>query len=524
MSLKEYRRKRNFAITREPQAEPARHDGRRRRFVIQKHAATRLHYDFRLELGRKLVSWAVPKGLPLEKGEKRLAVRVEDHPVEYLDFEGTIPKGQYGGGTVQVWDIGEFKTPDRSPLKNLAAGKLHFELHGKKLHGSWHLVRLRGQHQWLIIRGGGNHPRLSRKQQNVSALSGRTMSQIAAGSSTRHEKIAARRVSPSQRRRVEVAFTQPMKARLVDKPPAGDWQYEVKFDGFRAFAFKADSAVWLISRSENDLTGRFPALAQALAKVKARQAVIDGEIVALDKKGRSSFQLLQAYDLGQERPPLCYYAFDLLSLDGQSTMRLPLIDRKGKLRKLLPTGRGPVRFSASLGSNAAVLMKKAAAMGLEGLIGKRKDSVYEPGRRSGAWIKLKRVAEQEFVIGGYTDPGGSRKHLGALLVGIHEKGRLLYAGKVGTGFDAAILRDLHRRLSRLRREHCPFADIPEKRPGSSGQGISAAMMKKCHWVQPKLVCQIKFAEWTRDSRLRQPVYLGSREDKPARSVVRETPA
>ncbi|WP_050028717.1 non-homologous end-joining DNA ligase [Verrucomicrobium sp. BvORR034] len=563
MPLKEYKRKRNFNVTAEPSGNRKASGTRKalpkkagsgRRFVIQQHDASRLHFDFRLELGGTLVSWAVPKGLPLKHAEKHLAVKVEDHPLSYFDFEGTIPKGQYGGGTVQVWDVGTYEPLSKTPAKELKGGKLHFILHGTKLSGEWYLVRLRDEDNWLIIRGGPNHARIAKKTASSSALTGRTLPQIA-----KHEKPAKRTKTVSIIRAAdekgkaeaeaedtgrvphnrandhseilklkvlqadEVKFIEPMKARLVDEAPQGDWEYEVKFDGFRAVAYRQGGGICLLSRTRHDLTGKFPEIAHALMELEKTKFVLDGEIVALDAQGRSSFQLLQAYELGQEKPPLCYYIFDILSVDGKSQTALSLHERRKKLKEILPTRSSILRLSASLGEDAAPVLKEIQRHGLEGIIGKRKGSTYEPGRRSGEWIKLKVHQQQEFVIGGYTEPSGARSHLGALLVGVLEKGKLIYSGKVGTGFTAATLKELHQQMAKLKRTTCPFSDLPEEREGRYGQGITAAVMKRCHWVKPVLVCQVKFGEWTRDGRLRQPVYLGLREDKPAREVVRELP-
>lgn len=554
-SLKEYKRKRNFAITAEPEGRVEKSKAKRARFVIQKHDATRLHYDFRLEMGGTLVSWAVPKGLPMVKGEKHLAVKVEDHPVSYIDFEGTIPKGQYGGGTVQVWDRGTYEPLSKTPKKELDGGKLHVMLSGKKLKGEWYLVRLKGEdNQWLIIKGGEDHKKLSKKVDAESALSGKTMAQLAKGdrvwqsnrkeprSSNGHgslrERLAAARdaakvpdkaaakgkgrsAAARKKPAMKAKFLEPMKARIENNVPPGDWLYEIKFDGFRAVTYKEGKTVHLLSRTNHDLAEKFPDVVQAMEGMDVKNAIIDGEIVALDQEGRSSFQLLQAYELGQERPPLCYYVFDILALNGKSTRDLPLEERREKLRAILPESSDIIRFSSSLGSDAGKLLEKAGSLGLEGLIGKRKGSRYEVGVRSGAWIKLKLVKEQEFVIGGYTPPGGTRKYIGALLVGVYEKGKLVYSGKVGTGYTGAVLKDLHTRFKEIASDTCPFTDLPEEREGRYGQGITASVMKKCHWLKPVLVCQVKFSEWTRDDRLRQPVYLGLREDKKAKDVIRE---
>ena len=538
MSLKAYAKKRDFKKTAEPRGKVA--PGKSHRFVIQKHAASRLHYDFRLEIGGTLKSWAVPKGIPFAHGEKRLAVHVEDHPVSYIDFEGTIPKGQYGGGTVMVWDRGTFVPDTATPAKDLAGGKLHFTLKGKKLKGAWYLVRIRDpeDNQWLLIRGGDDLKPVSAKQDDTSVLSGKSMKALGesdpvweskpASAKPRKTKSVSAPSKPKSRPARRVAplkFVEPMKARLVENPPAGDWTYEIKFDGFRALALKNAAGTQLLSRNNKDLADNFPEVAAAVAALGVDDAIIDGEIVALDAKGRSSFQLLQAYELGDAKPPLHYYVFDLLRLNGESLVDLPLAGRKARLEKLL--GRkaaGVIRYSASLGSDADALLKQARSVGLEGLIGKRTDSPYEIGRRSGAWIKLKLHHEQEFVIGGYTPPGGSRTHFGALLIGVHQGNKLLFTAKVGTGFNHALLRTLHARFQKLLRTKCPFDNLPETKTSRYGQTITASVMKTCRWLKPVLVCQVRFSEWTRDGSLRQPVFLGLREDKAATEVVREKAA
>jgi len=533
MSLKEYVRKRDFKKTAEPRGTvDASHT---HRFVIQKHAATRLHYDFRLEVDGVLKSWAVPKGVPFTKGERRLAVHVEDHPVSYIDFEGTIPKGQYGGGTVMVWDRGTFSTNSRSPGKDLAGGKLHFTLNGKKLHGDWHLVQLHGSDQWLLIKGGEDLKPVSKKLDDTSALSGKSMQQLSRSdavweskprenNSNKGHSFAARLRQKIAGPKSSLKFIEPMKAKLVDSPPTGDWIYEIKFDGFRALALKDGGRVQLLSRNNKDFNVKFPEVADSVAGLEAKDAVLDGEIVALDIKGRSSFQLLQAFELGEKRPPIFYYVFDLLRLNGEDLMSLPLHERKALLEKLLKKTPGIIRYSASLGTDADKLLAEARDIGLEGLIGKRNDSRYEAGRRSGSWIKLKLRQEQEFVIGGYTNPEGARKHFGALLIGFYADRQLKFCGKVGTGFNAALLKSLYAKFKTLARDDCPFVNLPEKRAGRFGAGVTKAEMGRCHWLQPKLVCQVKYSEWTRDEKLRQPVFLGLREDKAATDVVREQPA
>ena len=530
MSLKEYTRKRDFTETAEPEA--LRGNIKTQRYVIQKHAASHLHYDFRLEVEGVLKSWAVPKGMPFKKGEKRLAVQVEDHPVSYINFEGTIPKGQYGGGTVMVWDEGVFSATVESSLKELEKGKLHFGLSGTKLHGDWYLVQLRSSTQWLLIKGGEDLKPVSKKMDDTSALSGKTMAQLSANGAVWQSKLrtpansfkAKLRAEISKPKTLPVKFIEPMKARLAEKPPhGGDWIYEIKFDGFRALAFKNGDGVRLLSRNKKDFGETFPEIVEAITALKIDDAVIDGEIVALNEKGISSFQLLQAFELGEKRPPIYFYVFDLLRLKGKDLRGQTLMERKSQLQQVLANKSGLIRYSASLGENAEQLLKQAKKLGLEGLIGKRKDSIYQPGRRSGAWVKLKLHHAQEFVIGGFTNPEGSREHFGALMLGFYKGNKLQFCGKVGTGFDAKLLKLLYAQFEDIARDECPFANLPEKRSGRFGAGVTAAEMKRCHWVQPQMVCQIKFAEWTRDEKLRHPVFLGLREDKDAGEVVRETP-
>ncbi len=520
MSLKEYKRKRDFTKTAEPLDSKPREA--ERRFVIQKHAATRLHYDFRLELAGKLKSWAVPKGVPYERGEKRLAVQVEDHPVSYIDFEGTIPKGQYGGGTVMIWDCGTYEALSKSPVKDLRNGKLHFVLHGKKLSGEWYFVRLREENTWLLVRGGESMKPVSKEVDDSSAVSGKTMKQLANG-----DRIWNSNISRTKRlRSIPVpGFIEPMKAKLISEPPkVGDWQYEIKFDGFRALALKGSNEVRLLSRNNKDLGSKFPAVLEAVSALRVQECIIDGEIVALDPQGRSSFQLLQQFEMGKKKPPLFYYVFDILRLNGKDLRARSLAERKSILESVLPERDNLIRYSATLGEDVNSLIEEVRKVGLEGLIGKKKNSIYEAGARSGKWIKLKLLREQEFVIGGYTDPEGSRKYFGSLIIGVYQNKELIFCGKVGTGFSEIVLRNLHTRMEKIASDSCPFADLPRPRGNKWGQAITASEMKHCHWVQPKIVCQVKFGEWTQDNHLRQPVYLGLREDKQAAEVVREGPS
>jgi len=511
MSLKSYHSKRNSGKTPEPWKDDRHPAGRE--FVIQKHDASRLHYDFRLELGGVLKSWALPKGVPFKHGEKHLAVHVEDHPRSYGHFEGTIPKGQYGGGTVMLWDSGSFIPLSRSPLKDLAGGKLHVELHGTKLSGEWALVRMHGgEKDWLIIRIGDDLRPLSAREEDRSVKSGRTMRQLAAGEQPRAKSVSAKRRKPSARSSEVPHFIEVMKALTVERPPAGKWFYEIKFDGWRALALCAGDKVKIMSRSRKDMTELFPDIAQALAAQDLDDSILDGEIVALDARGRSSFQLLQAYRSAMGSPPLFYYAFDIPRYKGRDLRNRPVEIRKEVLREVIPASGEVIRFSDSLGSNYGRLRRQAKSLDLEGLIGKREGSHYESGRRIGAWIKLKIVREQEMVVAGYTDPQGSRSGFGALLLGYYRGGKLISAGKVGTGFNESLLEELSRRFRGMKRSSMPYSDA---------KNLTPAERLTAHWVRPELVAQVRFKEWTGDGRLRQPVFLGLREDKDPAEVVRE---
>jgi bifunctional non-homologous end joining protein LigD len=452
-------------------------------------------------------------------------------------------------------------------LESLRAGKLHLVLDGEKALGEWTLVRIRRdqeKNQWLILKTGSSAKPISRKREDQSVKSGRTMKQIAqdrdaewksnreadenptskfkariremvkrddvrASERDNGRDAAPRR--PEHRSAISVPdlpaakprFVQPMKPWLVEHPPpSGDWIYELKFDGIRAIAIKIDAKVRLVSRNGNELGARFPEVVDAVKQLPAQECVLDGEIVALDEEGRSSFQLLQARELEGKKSPVYFYVFDLLQLDGKNLTSLPLDQRKILLQKVSVEAGEPIRFSGEIGGDATVLLKEVKRRGLEGIIGKQRHSVYEPGRRSGAWIKLKCVNEQEFVIGGYTPPQGARKHFGAILVGYYSDKRLLFAGKVGSGFSAKSLAMLHKKFQTELRDSCPFADLPSKQNGQWVQGITPGEMRKCTWVNPVFVCQVKFSEWTRDQKLRQPVFLGLRDDKRPTEVVRET--
>jgi bifunctional non-homologous end joining protein LigD len=316
-------------------------------------------------------------------------------------------------------------------------------------------------------------------------------------------------------------FVAPMQAMLVDSIRPGNWIYEIKFDGYRALALRGGNETRILSRNEKDLGGKFPEVKDAVAALDFQDAIIDGEIVALDDKGRSSFQLLQGFDMGLVRPPIVFYAFDILRLNGKDLQNLPIEERKAKLEGLLKKPPGVIRYSASFTKKIEELLSRAQELGLEGLIGKRSGSRYEPGKRTGAWVKIKLYQEQKFVIGGYTEPEGARKHFGALLVGFYEGKSFKFAGRVGTGFSEKVLRSLFDDLQKIRVESCPFSNLPAPGRNRWDQGLTAAEMRRCRWVKPAMVCQVKYTEWTKDERLRQPVFLGIREDKSPTDVVRE---
>ncbi len=564
MGLKEYKAKRNFRQTKEPAGSRAKNV--RNFFVVQKHDATRLHYDFRLAMEGVLKSWAVPKGFPTSKGERHLAVEVEDHPMDYARFEGTIPKGNYGAGTVMVWDIGSYEVEDGDPVQGIKKGKLHFTLKGKKLKGEWALVRMHprpgeSKPQWLLFKAGENAPPISARAEDQSALTKRSLQQIAIDNDAQWQsnRIAERAAKPPPlsargnrkgakptaaekpqkpapssvdlksagrlpRRKAE--FIEPMKAALSETLPKGDdWIYELKFDGIRGVAIKQKNTVKLISRNVKTLTDKYPEIVESLRELPAKEAVLDGEIVALDPDGKSSFQLLQAANLpGESRPPIFYYLFDVIQLDGKDLTGLPLLKRKAMAQALLVNAPENIRFSASIHAHSERVLHEMQSRGLEGLIAKKRESKYEIGRRSGAWVKFKWTSEQEFVIGGYTPPQGTRSHFGAILVGYYDHGKLKFASKVGTGFNQKLLKSLFDRFQKLRRKDCPFDNLPEKKASRWGRALTVAEMRRCTWIEPKLVCQIRFAEWTRDDHLRQPAFLGLREDKDAKEVVREKAA
>jgi bifunctional non-homologous end joining protein LigD len=545
MALETYRKKRNFSSTPEPKGGRARKTGNS--FVIQKHDATRLHYDFRLEMDGVLKSWAVTKGPSLIPGEKRLAVHVEDHPLEYGDFEGTIPKGEYGGGTVIVWDKGTWE-PIGDAHKGYVKGHLDFELHGQKLGGRWHLVRMHGKprekrENWLLIKGDDDSARAEGDpdildEQPASAKTGRVIAEVtgeAPGWSSKTGRIkrkAAKRAPTSSVARSQTdtasgadpakvngakkaplpTFAEPMLARLVPSPPPGArWIHEIKFDGYRLQARIDAGRVKLLTRSGLDWTKKFgKKVVGALQDLAVGTALIDGELVVETSAGASDFSALQA-DLSAGRSDrFVLYVFDLLYLDGYDLRAVPLIERKGLLNSLIPGANGLVRYSSHFDENGDLVLRHACRLSLEGVVSKLRDASYQSGRGR-SWVKSKCSARQEFVVAGYVPSTTSRKAIGSLVLGVYDKGALHPVGRVGTGFTGAVAESLFKRLDRMRAPSSPF-----------GVKLSAEDARDVRFVRPELVAEVEFRAWTADGHLRHASFRGLREDKPASEIVRET--
>lgn len=508
-SLSRYNEMRDFELTDEPSGQLQESESGRS-FVIQKHDATRLHYDFRLEHDGVLWSWAVPKGPSLSPKEKRLAVQTEDHPVDYRDFEGTIPEGEYGGGPVIVWDRGTWE-PLGDPAAMMKKGRIDFAVHGEKLHGRFVLVRLREadrkgkQKTWLLIKRADEHVREGKAAEIVarmpkSVLTGKTIGDIVKGVTVKPPAFGS---------------IAPKLATLVDDVPVrGDWVYEIKYDGYRAIATLDHGKVHIASRNGKDWTKVFENVADALSRARAQTAVFDGEIAYVMDDGRTDFQMLQN-TLGSPRSAgagrLVYFVFDLIHVDGEDLRDLPLLERKDRLRTILAGEKPPLMMGDHVAENGQAFFDQVCKLGLEGIIAKKADAPYKSGRGKD-WVKVKCQQRQELVIVGFTAPKGSRSGIGALLLGVQdEKGKgktLRYAGKVGTGFSQKSLDDLTKRLSKM------VVDEPEVE--------GAPRMRDATWVRPELVCQVRFTEWTRDGSLRHPSFEGLREDKPATRVKRET--
>jgi bifunctional non-homologous end joining protein LigD len=583
MALEEYKRKRNFAHTPEPP--PKVEKQTRQRFVVQKHRASHLHYDFRLEMEGVLKSWAVPKGPSLSPADKRLAMHVEDHPVSYFDFEGIIPPGNYGAGTVMVWDVGTWE-PLGDAAEMLRKGDLKFRLHGKKLKGDFVLARMRSRRpgskgtEWLLIKKHDQHAmdEYNIDELDYSVLTNRSLQEIAGDADAEwqsHKKAspskkvawledaiakadnkkkpvaketkppAIKTTSASRQRSGSAAVRKsaasdplvasienltgvfkspmprtihPMLATLVDGPfDDDDWLFEIKWDGYRAIAYIEDGDVRLVSRNQNQFND-YPELRDLPDYVKTRKAVLDGEIVALDEQGRPSFSLMQqrtgvSFD-GRRRAkrtdiPIMYYTFDLLYAEGYNLMRVDLEERKKLLEQIVQNSE-ILRYSEHFIGQGNAVFKAAADKGLEGMIAKRRKSCYIQ-KRSREWLKIKITQTQECVIGGYTDPRGSREHFGSLILGLYDKGRLMPVGQAGSGFTQATHAEMWERLKKLQTDKSPFA-------------VKPVSDRRIHFVRPEMVAEIKFTEWTHESedgglKMRAPVYLGLRKDKKPQECV-----
>jgi bifunctional non-homologous end joining protein LigD len=612
MALEEYKRKRRFAETPEPAGKVEKKS--QHRFVVQKHRATRLHYDFRLEMDGVLKSWAVPKGPSLDPADKRLAMQVEDHPVSYFDFEGIIPEGNYGAGTVMVWDVGTWEPLSPVPVKGkfvpgtdaeapemLRKGDFKIRLHGKRLKGDFVLIHMKGRRpgskgtEWLLIKKQDEYavPGYNIEQYDTSVLTGRTMREIGGDQESaewesgrpasrgkvkapwladtlakldreKRKKTSATKEAPAAgvkknekdkaiataktsvrnteartdkrnstksslssvlealqgaARRPMPAAIHPMLATSVDKPfDSPEWLFEIKWDGYRAVCFLENGKTRMVSRNQNDLTGQFPEL-QGLSKlVKAQTTILDGEIVALDEQGRPSFSLMQQrtgirqgnrHTAARRDVPIMYYVFDLLYLEGYDLRRVSLEQRKEVLVQIVKSG-DLVRYSDHYPGQGIALFEAAKQKGLEGILAKRRTSCYEE-RRTREWLKIKITHTIDCVIGGYTDPEGSRQYFGSIVLGLYDKkGQLIHVGQAGTGFNQSTLKEIFQLLKSLETNRNPFHSPVDAR--------------NVHWVKPKLVAEIKFSEWTHETadgglKLRAPVFLGLREDKDARECV-----
>lgn len=516
--LSEYNRKRDFGITGEPAGSaPA---GKRKAsalsFVIQKHDARNLHYDFRLELDGVLLSWAVPKGPSLDPTQKRLAVHVEDHPLSYGSFEGSIPAGQYGAGDVIVWDRGVWQ-PHDDPRKAYAAGKLKFTLVGEKLSGDWTLVRTRlkgsgDKEQWLLIKEKDPQARPADDYDIVQAQPNSVVSDASVGAPDAKPQA---KTKAKPRKAATSALPEqfaPQLATLVDRAPEGDWHYEIKFDGYRMLARIRDGDVRLFTRNGHDWTERLPRQAKALQALKLKDSWLDGEVVSLNGDGLPDFQALQnAFDIGRSLD-IVYYLFDAPFLNGQDQRQAPVEDRRAALKAALARSRSKLlRFSEAFTAHHRDIFESACDLSLEGVIGKRLGSPYASSR-SADWIKLKCRLRQEFVIVGYTRPQGSRSGFGALLLAVNDDTGLVYAGRVGTGFDQAALKAIYAQLTPLERKASPLA-----------KPLTSAQARGVHWVEPTLVGEVQFAEWTREGVVRQAAFVGMRTDKPAAQIIHEQP-
>jgi bifunctional non-homologous end joining protein LigD len=556
MSLATYKKKRSFNQTPEPEGKKSA--GKKKaassqlHFVVQKHDATRLHYDFRLEMEGVLKSWAIPKGPSMNPADKRLAMMVEDHPYDYKDFEGIIPEGNYGAGTVIVWDEGTYEPiePQGDPqkaekhlLEQLRKGSLKITLHGQKLKGEFALVQIKSSEDnaWLLIKHNDKYAtQTDVTKKDKSVQSGMKLEQVAREStnewvsnrkSSTSKKSSAAKKSPSRataatkkqpaKKKVNPAIDELIKKGKRQAMPSGiipmlatltessfddkDWIFEIKYDGYRALSYIDGTDVTIMSRKDLSFNKKFPPVAEALKEL-GLEAILDGEIVALNEEGRSDFQLLQQWQKNEEGE-LVYYVFDLLWLNGYNLMQLPLIERKKILQQILPE-HPMIRYSDHIENKGTQFYKAATEQGLEGIMAKERDSAYTPKIRTRQWLKIKAVQRQEVVIAGFTETRGSRSHFGALVLGVYENNKLIYVGHTGSGFTEKSLAQVYKKLKPLIIDKPPFATKPKTN-------------MPCTWVKPELVGEVKFSEWTKDNILRQPIFMGLREDKNAKDVIKE---
>lgn len=526
MALEKYNQKRDFKQTPEPSGKKADKKSKQLLFVIQKHEASHLHFDFRIEVNGVMKSWAVPKGVSLDTKTRRLAMEVEDHPMDYRNFEGTIPEGNYGAGTVMVWDEGyyepvfeeEGKSQEEMVMKGYKKGDLKIRIFGKKIKGEFALVRIKNNkyssknNSWLLIKHKDDYANTSIENENLSVKTGRTMEEIADNKKSNKDikwtdvgmdNNVGTTLGLSLQKSTIPTSVQPMLGTLSTEPFSNsDWIYEIKWDGYRALAQIENGKVRLYSRNDQDFNDDYPEVVEELKKYKGKM-ILDGEIVAVDDKGIPKFQWLQDYAQSTEHK-LIYYVFDILYFDQFDLRNFPLTERQKILKEVIKENEF-VRLSTTY-DDGEKLFESAKNLGLEGVMAKKRNSSYESGR-SHNWLKIKTVNEREFVIGGYTYPKGNRKGFGSILVGEYDKDKFIYRGNVGTGFNDKIIRDLKARMDKLERKTSPFEE---------SDFILYRTVEK--WVKPELVAQIKFTEWTNDNMLRHPVYLGLRKDKEAKDV------